>query len=127
MQTVDCNRLAARLRTKRGNRGLREVADEIGGVSASTLSRIEQANLPDLDTYVRICRWLGVSLEEFSTDVDSDTATTNSSQSLADWIESQLRAEKRLPDDAINTISHVVRFAYQAADAKKLLNDQGGK
>ena len=45
---------------KRGDRGIRTVAKEIG-VSPSTLSRIENGHLPDLEDYRKICRWLGVN------------------------------------------------------------------
>lgn len=44
---------------QRGDRGIREVAREIG-VSAATLSRVERGHLPDLDTFGKICRWLRV-------------------------------------------------------------------
>jgi transcriptional regulator with XRE-family HTH domain len=45
--------------TKRGERGIRAVAKEIG-VSPSTLSRVEHGHLPDLENYRKICKWLGV-------------------------------------------------------------------
>ena len=44
---------------KRGSRGLRATAAEIG-ISAATLSRVEQRHLPDLGNFTKICRWLGV-------------------------------------------------------------------
>ena len=44
---------------KRGERGIRAVAKEIG-VSPSTLSRVENGHLPDLENYRKICKWLGV-------------------------------------------------------------------
>ena len=44
---------------KRGDRGIRAVAKEIG-VSPSTLSRVENGHLPDLENYWKICRWLGL-------------------------------------------------------------------
>jgi transcriptional regulator with XRE-family HTH domain len=44
---------------KRGDRGIRAVAKEIG-VSPSTLSRVENGHLPDLENYQKICQWLGV-------------------------------------------------------------------
>ena len=47
------------IRKKRGDRGVREVAKEIG-ISHSTLSRVEQGHLPDLENYERICKWLGI-------------------------------------------------------------------
>lgn len=44
---------------KRGQRGIRAVASEIG-ISHATLSRIERGHLPDLENYQKICRWLGI-------------------------------------------------------------------
>mgnify|MGYP003577375135 CR=1 FL=1 len=44
---------------KRGAIGVRATAKEIG-ISAATLSRVERGYLPDLDTFRKICAWLGV-------------------------------------------------------------------
>ena len=51
--------LGLRVAEKREDRGVREVAKEIG-ISPATLSRVERGNLPDLETFGKICRWLGV-------------------------------------------------------------------
>ena len=37
---------------------LRETGAQIG-VSAATLSRIERGAKPDIDTFMRICKWMG--------------------------------------------------------------------
>jgi transcriptional regulator with XRE-family HTH domain len=47
------------IKKKRGDRGVRAVAKEIG-ISHGTLSRVERGYLPDLDNYQKICRWLGI-------------------------------------------------------------------
>jgi len=47
---------------KRGARGVREVAREIG-ISHATLSRVERGFHPDLENYQKITRWLGVADE----------------------------------------------------------------
>ncbi len=47
------------LQNKRGGRGIREVAREIG-ISHATLSRVERGHLPDLENYQKICRWIGI-------------------------------------------------------------------
>jgi transcriptional regulator with XRE-family HTH domain len=47
------------IQRKRRNRGIREVATEIG-ISSATLSRIENGKLPDLNTFKKICRWLNI-------------------------------------------------------------------
>ncbi|SRR6266852_8394796 len=51
--------LGARLREKRGARRLRDVAKEIG-ISAATLMRVENGRAPDLGTFAKICKWLGI-------------------------------------------------------------------
>ena len=38
--------------------GIREAALEVG-VSPATLSRVENAKIPDLETFGKICAWLG--------------------------------------------------------------------
>lgn len=52
--TLNTELLAGMLKNKRGNKGLRAVADEIGGVSFATLSRIEQGKVPDVDTFINL-------------------------------------------------------------------------
>jgi transcriptional regulator with XRE-family HTH domain len=44
---------------KRGDVGVRAAAKEVG-ISAATLSRVERGYLPDLETFGKICKWLGV-------------------------------------------------------------------
>jgi len=51
--------LGLKLIEKRGDRGIREIAKALG-TSAATLSRVERGHLPDLETFGKICRWLGV-------------------------------------------------------------------
>ena len=51
--------LGRMLAQKRGDLGIRAVAQEIG-VSPATLSRVERGFLPDLETFSKICEWVGV-------------------------------------------------------------------
>jgi transcriptional regulator with XRE-family HTH domain len=44
--------------------GVREAAREVG-VSPATLSRVENGKLPDLETFGKICRWLGENPSQF--------------------------------------------------------------
>ena len=57
MTKLTLQNLGTLVREKRGRRGLREVAEEIGS-SAATLSRIESGKMPDLQTFGKLCRWL---------------------------------------------------------------------
>jgi transcriptional regulator with XRE-family HTH domain len=49
------------LQEKRGDRGIREVAREIG-ISHATLSRVERGHLPDLENYRKICKWMEIDI-----------------------------------------------------------------
>jgi DNA-binding Xre family transcriptional regulator len=50
-------KLSKLLVEKRGERGVREFAREIG-ISAATLSRIERGKLPDIETFGKLCSML---------------------------------------------------------------------
>jgi transcriptional regulator with XRE-family HTH domain len=49
---------AQRVAAKRGMQGVRAAARE-AGVSPATLSRIENGHIPDLETFERLCGWIG--------------------------------------------------------------------
>lgn len=61
---VDLEGLAAMVRERRGDRGMREVAAEIG-VSAATVCRVENGRSIDLWSFAYLCAWLGVSADRF--------------------------------------------------------------
>lgn len=52
-------KLGPMTRERRGDHGLREAAKEIG-ISPATLSRIENGQVPDLETFQAVCKWLSV-------------------------------------------------------------------
>lgn len=58
MERLNIVDLAERIRQRRAGKGIREAAKEVG-VSAATLSRVENNKVPDLATFGRICEWLG--------------------------------------------------------------------
>ena len=51
---LDIEKLSELVRSKRGNRGLREMAAIIG-VSPSTILRVEKETVPDVATFLAIC------------------------------------------------------------------------
>lgn len=109
MQTyLDMDRLARLVKTKRASKGLREVATEIGNVSPSTLSRVENGRVPDMETFLLLCDWLGIAPAEFfAGDVSAEE------RSPAASIEIQLRADKNLDPVTANALATIVRAAYQ--------------
>ena len=126
---VNIAELAALLRAKRGKRGLRSIAQEIGDVSASTLSRVEQGKLPDLETFLRLCQWLDVSPERFMLDDDASTDTLHRSQdeteqpSTPEVVMAHLRADRTLDPETAEALATMIRVAYEAAHR----GDLGGR
>ena len=63
MAEISLDVLVERIKQKRGGRGIRQAAEEIG-ISPATLSRVERGNLPDLETFKRICKWVEIDPRE---------------------------------------------------------------
>ena len=103
---LDTEKLSSMLKQKRGSLGLRELANKIGGVSASTLSRIEKGNLPDVETFLKICTWLSVSPEFFSKKAKNEYSDTEK-------IVAHLRADKNLDPDTAEAIIHMIKLGYK--------------
>ncbi|MFD2788021.1 helix-turn-helix domain-containing protein [Hymenobacter rubripertinctus] len=93
----------------------RAAAAEMDHVSPSTLSRIERGSLPDLDTYMRICRWLEVDPAHFaSVPAGKKSADTESVLKKEDII-THLRADKLLTQQTREALITMIEVAYAAA------------
>ncbi|MFT4060698.1 MAG: helix-turn-helix transcriptional regulator [Legionella sp.] len=106
--TLNTELLASMLKSRRGKKGLRDTAAEIGSISSATLSRIEQGNLPDVETFIRICKWLDVSTETFVTGESLETKAL----SEKDKIVYQLRSSHELDPETINAMITMVDIAF---------------
>jgi transcriptional regulator with XRE-family HTH domain len=61
---MDIAALAQDITMKRGTVGVRAAARD-AGISPATLSRIENGHVPDLETFEKICQWLGKDPRRF--------------------------------------------------------------
>lgn len=86
---------------KRGDRGVRAVAEEIG-ISHATLSRVERGFLPELATYQKICRWLGIDTPTMATTTQSDTPQVH------------FRRERTITPEAAQALAHMILKAQDA-------------
>jgi transcriptional regulator with XRE-family HTH domain len=57
---LDIERLASLTRSKRGERGLKEVAREAGISSPSAIFRVEEGKIPNMATFQALCVWLNI-------------------------------------------------------------------
>jgi len=111
MAAIDIEKFAQLVKNKRGSRNLREIANEIGEVSISTLSRIEQGKIPDLSTYIKICEWLKVSPEEFT------AGPKKAEKSHKEEIFFHLRADKSLSVDVSEALTKMIELAYKNSES----------
>jgi transcriptional regulator with XRE-family HTH domain len=98
-------RLGAMLRDRRGGRGIREVAQEIG-ISPATLTRVEGGRLPDIATFQKICSWLKINPAEV---LDISTANNPVSADAA----VHLRADQTLPEAAAADLAQLIVVAHR--------------
>jgi transcriptional regulator with XRE-family HTH domain len=64
MAKLTLSALGKLVRDKRGERRLRDTAKDVG-ISAATLMRIESGRVPDVETFGKVCRWLGIDPGDF--------------------------------------------------------------
>ena len=109
---LDTDKLAAMVKSKRASRGLRAVAQEIGDVSASALSRIEQGSVPDVNTFLQLCKWPNVPTDTF-TIADEATNATEPATAGSDKIVAHLRADRILPKATAQALIEMIQLAYR--------------
>lgn len=105
-------RLGALLRERRGGRGIREVAKEIG-VSPATLTRIEAGRLPDLLTFRKVCTWLKIDPAEILGIPTSHPGVNPSEAEVPADAAVHLRAEQALPQEAASDLAQLIVFAHR--------------
>jgi transcriptional regulator with XRE-family HTH domain len=99
-------RLGAMLRDRRGGRGIREVAQEIG-ISPATLTRVEGGRLPDIATFQKICSWLKINPAEILDLPPSNTPAPANAVAAV-----HLRADQTLPEAAAADLAHLIVVAH---------------
>ena len=101
---------------------LRDVADETG-VSASTLSRIENGTgKPDADNIARLTDWLDMPIDRVMSkrkDNDVEPVVYYPHEATPEIVEAHLRADKNLSEDTAKALSELFRVAYSQFSGKE--------
>ncbi len=114
MPQIELLRLGKTLRERRGERGIRQVAGEIG-ISPATLSRVERGKLPDLATFSRICEWLQVDPAEVLEIKKLSAKAQATSETVEGTIlAAHFRAESSLPPEAAHDLAQMILAAHRA-------------
>jgi transcriptional regulator with XRE-family HTH domain len=99
---------------------------QVTGVSASTLSRIENGSVqPDADNLARLAAWLNIPMERVLMDQrsserlgahggDADTVPVIyfPHEPVPDIVEAHLRADRNLTPETANALAELFRVAY---------------
>lgn len=110
MQRPSLGSLRRKIAYKRGDQGLRATAKEID-ISSSTLSRIENGHLPDLETFKKICDWLEVN----PGDVLGSKATNNE----INRVSVHFKVDKTLKPEIANALAKMIIYAQQALEIQE--------
>ena len=115
---VNTSELGNAVRRRREELGLslRDVADETG-VSASTLSRIENGTgKPDADNIARLAGWLDMPIERVMHHgrggSEPNPVVYYPHESTPEIVEAHLRADKHLTAETAKALSELFRVAY---------------
>jgi transcriptional regulator with XRE-family HTH domain len=116
---VNTSELGDAVRRRREQQGmsLRDVADETG-VSASTLSRIENGTgKPDADNIARLAAWLDMPIERVlhhgpRSAADPKPVVYYPHESTPEIVEAHLRADRHLTPETAKALSELFRVAY---------------
>ena len=116
VNTVELGRAIKRKREE-NSLSLRDLANETG-VSASTLSRIENGTgKPDADNIARLTNWLNVPMERIMGGHAEDANEIRPvvyfpQENTPDIVEAHLRADRSLTPDTAKALSELFRVAY---------------
>jgi transcriptional regulator with XRE-family HTH domain len=103
----DFGRLMA---AKRGSRGVRAAASD-ADISSATFSRVENGHMPDLQTFAKLCKWLGRDPREF---LGMDSGDT----SAAPRAVVHFKKKKTVTVETANALGEMILAAQQAIRAR---------
>jgi transcriptional regulator with XRE-family HTH domain len=113
------------VRKHRENKTLRDAARAVG-ISPATLMRVEAGRVPDVETYGKLCTWLGVDpgsylgIKPTSAHAPSNTAATSPTHVV---ISAHFKAD-RLPDqDTVKALANMIMFAVKSQRQKSTITD----
>lgn len=111
MPKFTLSEMGALIRERRGAQGVRTAAAEVG-VSPATLSRVENGKQPDLETFEKLCQWLGIS--------PADVLRTNlpeATQSTERLATAHLKASRQISPALAEALGEMIlRAQAMAAD-----------
>jgi DNA-binding Xre family transcriptional regulator len=112
---VNILKLSKLLIEKRGERGVRELAREIG-ISAATLSRVERGKLPDIETFGKLCSVLKLDPAEILEIDDIEVQLAAPSRAAVAAV--HFKAEAHYSPQAAQDLAALILAAQEFANSK---------
>ncbi|MEL6940125.1 MAG: XRE family transcriptional regulator [Cyanobacteria bacterium J06598_1] len=110
--SLDIQMLAGLVRSKRGHRGLRVAAQECN-TSASTISRVEREQVPDINSFLALCNWLEVAPARLFKDSEHQLPNDELPLSKAEELALRVRSDSRLSPATANVLATLIKAAYR--------------
>ena len=111
MSTISLSNLGTMVRKKRGDSKLRETASSIG-ISAATLMRVESGRIPDVETFGKLCSWLGVDPGQFLGYKKSIIEGHSRAEPLS--IGAHFRADKTPKPETVKALAGMILLAMRS-------------
>lgn len=124
MPTRKLSSLGALVRKKRGDRKLRETAHDIG-IGPATLMRVENGRIPDIETFGKLCKWLGLDpgsflgFEREESSRSSQLASSDPPVSLS----AHFRAEQTPQPATVNALAKMILLAVSSQHGSEILEE----
>lgn len=109
--------LGAMVRTKRGDRKMRDVAQDVG-ISAATLLRVESGRIPDVATFGKICKWLDVDPGSF---LGFESKEEQISEPLS--FSAHLKVDSAPRPETVQALAKMIWFATKTQKATQEITD----
>jgi transcriptional regulator with XRE-family HTH domain len=112
--TISIEQLGKLMLAKRGTRGVRAAAAEVS-ISSATFSRVENGHMPDLETFAKICKWIGRDPGEF---LGFEPSTDSS---IPQGAQVHLRKKTTVSRETAESLGALILQAQAAAQARNRL------
>jgi len=110
---INLDNLGLELKKKRGDRGIRAVAKEVG-ISFATLSRIELGKQPDLDTFTKVCNWLKINPGDVLGYKNLDQASINKNTGSDQKVYVQYKAMQTMNSETAKKLTELIMHVQQS-------------
>lgn len=122
MATKKLSNLGALVRKKRGELNLREAARQIG-IGPSTLMRVENGRIPDIETFGKLCHWLGIDPGKF---LGFDGGASQRVQLTSDStisLSAHFRADRTPKPATVTALAKMILLAIRSQQSSEVIDE----